>query len=271
LSFDVELQLLLEAIYVKYSYDFRSYARASLKRRILVALQRFRCSSVTQLQGLVMQDPQAFPQLLDFLTVQVSEMFRDPPFFQALRQRVVPILRTYPSLKVWVAGCSRGEEAYSLAILLKEEGLLKRTLIYATDINPAALREAESGVYDVARIPAFTEAHSKSGAKSSLSDYYTAGYGRAVFDASLRRHLVFSDHSLSTDAVFAEVQLITCRNVLIYFNRELQDRALGMFHEALSHKGFLGLGAKESIKFSAYHQGFQPLSESERLYRKASP
>lgn len=267
-SFDSELQLLLEAIYLKYSYDFRGYAKASLKRRILTALTRFRCSNVTQLQELVLHDPQSFPQLLDFLTVQVSEMFRDPSFFLMLRERVVPILRTYPSLKIWVAGCSRGEEAYSLAILLKEEGLLDRTLIYATDINPAALRAAESGVYDVARVSAFTEAHSKSGAKSSLSDYYTAGYGHAVFDASLRRHMVFSDHSLSTDAVFAEMQLITCRNVLIYFNRELQDRALGMFHEALSHKGFLGLGAKESVRFSSYDAAFQQLSGAERIYRK---
>ena len=168
----------------------------------------------------------------------------------------MPLLRTYPSLKVWVAGCSTGEEAYSLAILLREEGLLERTLIYATDINPQALQKAEAGVYDVDRIAGFTENHRKSGARSSLSDYYTAAYGRAVFDKSLKQHIVFSDHSLATDSVFAEVQLVSCRNVLIYFDRELQDRALGLFRDALCRKGFLGLGAKESLRFSPHADAF---------------
>jgi chemotaxis protein methyltransferase CheR len=266
--FDLELKLFLEAIYLKYQFDFRQYARASLKRRVTAALLRFRCTTVTQLQELVIHDPQAFPVLLDFLTVQVSEMFRDPAFFLALRENVLPVLRTYPSLKLWVAGCSQGEEAYSLAILLREEGLLERSLIYATDINVSALRSAESGIYDIGRVPLFTENHRRSGAKSSLSDYYTAGYGNVVLDSSLRRHIVFSDHSLATDAVFAEVQLITCRNVLIYFDRELQDRALGLFHEALAHKGFLGLGAKETVRFSGRAKNFQVFSEKDRVYRK---
>jgi chemotaxis protein methyltransferase CheR len=269
--FELELRLFLDAIYLKYDFDFRNYSRASLKRRVKAAMLRFDCATLTQLQELVIHDAQAFPVLLDFLTVQVSEMFRDPSFFRALREQVVPILRTYPSLKVWVAGCSNGEEAYSLAILLREEGLLERTLVYATDINPAALRAAESGVYDASRIASFTENHRLSGATGSLSDYYTAAYGRAVFDASLRRSIVFSDHSLATDAVFAEVQLVTCRNVLIYFDTALQNRALGLFHEALSHRGFLGLGAKESVRFSTHAADFQPFDERERIYRRVGP
>lgn len=268
--FELELKLLLDAIYLRYDYDFRNYALASLKRRLTAAMARFRCETLTQLQELVIHDAQAFPVLLDFLTVQVSEMFRDPAYFQALRAKVVPVLRTYPSLKLWVAGCSAGEEAYSLAILLREEGLLPRSLIYATDINVQALRSAEAGIYDVQRLPLFTENHRLSGAKTSLSDYYTAAYGKAVLDASLRQHIVFSDHSLATDAVFAEVQLVSCRNVLIYFDRNLQDRAFGLFHEALSHKGFLGIGAKETVRFSSFAKAFDVFSERDRIFRKAA-
>lgn len=267
-SFDLELRLFLEAVYLKYDFDFRSYALASLKRRLVSAMSRFGCTTLTQLQERVLHDEAAFAPLLDFLTVQVSEMFRDPPFFKALREKVVPMLRTYPSLKIWVAGCSQGEEAYSLAILLREEGLLERSIIYATDINVSALRSAESGVYDVGRIAGFTENHRLAGGKGSLSEHYTANYGRAVFDAALRKQIVFSDHSLATDAVFAEVQLITCRNVLIYFNRQLQDRALGLFHEALSHRGFLGLGSKETVRFSAHARSFELVDDRERVYRR---
>lgn len=266
--FELELKLFLEAIYLRYDYDFRHYAHASLKRRVTVAMTRLGCRSVTQLQERVIHDAAMFPVLLDFLTVQVSEMFRDPSYFLALREQVVPLLRTYPSLKLWVAGCSAGEEAYSLAILLREEGLLSRSLIYATDINAAALKRAESGVFEIDRLPAFTENHRGSGAKTSLSDYYTAAYGGALFDPSLRERIVFSDHSLATDAVFAEVQLVSCRNVLIYFDRTLQDRALGLFHEALSHKGFLGIGAKETVRFSSHAERFTELVAADRLYRK---
>lgn len=269
-NFELEMKLLLEAIYLRYDYDFRNYAKASLKRRLCAAMSRFNVETLTQLQELVIHDGQAFPQLLDYLTVQVSEMFRDPAYFLALRVRVVPLLRTYPSLKLWVAGCSAGEEAYSLAILLREEGLLERSLIYATDINVQALRAAEAGIYDVQRLAQFTENHRQAGAKTSLSDYYTAAYGKAVLDASLRRHIVFSDHSLATDAVFAEVQLVSCRNVLIYFDRALQDRALGLFHDALSHKGFLGIGSRETVRFSSFARSFDAFSERERIYRKAA-
>jgi chemotaxis protein methyltransferase CheR len=265
---DIELHLLIDAIYLKYHYDFRRYAIASLKRRLTAAMSRFNCETFSQLQNKVLHDPTMFPLLLDFLTVPVSEMFRDPSYYRSLREMVVPVLRTYPSLKIWVAGCSTGEEVYSLAILLREEGLLDRSLIYATDINPNVLQKATAGVYEVDRIAAFTEAHRRSGASTSLSDYYTAAYGRAVFDKSLREHIVFSDHSLATDSVFAEVQLVSCRNVLIYFNRDLQDRAVGLFRDALCRKGFLGIGSKESLRFSVHRDSFSELAANDRIYQK---
>jgi chemotaxis protein methyltransferase CheR len=267
-DFDIELRLLVEAIFLKYHYDFRRYACASLKRRLTTAMARFGCATLSQVQDRVLHDPTFFPTLLDYLTVQVSEMFRDPAYFLALREKVVPLLRTYPSLKIWIAGCSTGEEAWSLAILLREEGLLERTLIYATDINPRALEAAEAGVYAIERIAGFTENHRRSGATTSLSDYYTAAYDRAVFDKSLREQIVFSDHSLATDSVFAEVQLVSCRNVLIYFTSELQERALGLFRDALCHKGFLGIGSKESLQFSRAVESFDPFEPRERIYRR---
>jgi chemotaxis protein methyltransferase CheR len=269
-EFDIEFRLLIDAIYHMYHYDFRGYAPASLRRRLKTALQRFGCQTLSQLQDRVLHEPAVFAQLLDYLTVQVSEMFRDPSYFRALRESVVPLLRTYPSLKVWVAGCSAGEEAYSIAILLHEERLLEKTLIYATDINPQTLQKAEAGVYDVARIAGFTANHHASGGRSSLSDYYTAAYGRAVFNKSLKDHIVFSDHSLATDSVFAEVQLVSCRNVLIYFDRELQDRALGLFHESLCRHGFLGIGSKESLRFSSHAEAFESFVRAERIYQKRS-
>jgi chemotaxis protein methyltransferase CheR len=267
-TFDIELPLLLEAVYLKYHYDFRGYAPASLKRRLGSALQCFGCSSLSQLQDRLLREPTLFATLLDFLTVQVSDMFRDPAYFRALRDKVVPLLRTYPSLKVWVAGCSTGEEVYSMAILLKEEGLLERSLLYATDINAAALERAQAGIYDAVRIGGFTENHSRSGARSSLSDYYTAAYGKAMFDKSLKSNMVFADHSLSTDSAFSEVQLVSCRNVLIYFDRRLQDRALGLFRDSLCHKGFLGLGAQETLRFSAHSGAFSSFVADDKIFRK---
>jgi chemotaxis protein methyltransferase CheR len=269
-NFDIELRLLIDAIYLRYHYDFREYASASLKRRLRMALTRFHCATLSQLQDQVLREPERFSALLDYLTVPVSEMFRDPSYYRSLREKVVPLLRTYPSLKIWVAGCSTGEEVYSLAILLHEEGLLPRTLIYATDINPQTLQKAEAGVYEIERMAGFTENHRKSGARASLSEYYTAAYDRAVFNKWLKQQIVFSDHSLATDSVFAEVQLISCRNVLIYFNRILQDRAVGLFRDALVRKGFLGIGAKESLRFSAHSDGFTEIAREDRIYQKRS-
>jgi chemotaxis protein methyltransferase CheR len=267
-EFEIEFNLLIDAIYHMYHYDFRAYAPASLRRRLRAAMIRFDCHSLSQLQHRVVHDPATFPVLLDFLTVQVSEMFRDPGYFLALREQVAPLLRTYPSLKLWVAGCSAGEEAYSLAILLHEEGLLSKSIIYATDINPATLQKAVAGVYDLDRIAGFTANHHQSGARTSLSDYYTAAYGRAVFNKSLKDHIVFSDHSLATDSVFAEMQLVSCRNVLIYFDRSLQDRALGLFRESLCRQGFLGIGAKESLRFSSHAGAFMDFVPEQRIYQR---
>lgn len=265
---DIEIQLLLEALYQHYHYDFRHYTRASIKRRLIQARSKLGFASFSAMQAQVLHDPSILPALLNYLTVQVSEMFRDPSYFRAIRETVIPHLRTYPSLKVWVAGCSNGEELYSLSILFREEGLGDRTLFYATDINPNALRAAEAGIYPLDQIRTFTENHQNSGARSSLSDYYTADYGRAAFDKSLRSQVVFSDHSLVTDAVFAEMHLISCRNVLIYFDRELQDRALGLFRESLARKGFLGLGSKESLRFSAHAGSFADFVREEKIYRR---
>ncbi len=212
---DIEVKLLLEAIYSRYHYDFRDYGMASVRRRLVQALPALECTTLSGLQERIIHDPSAFPILLNYLTVQVSDMFRDPPFFMAFREHIVPMLRTYPSLKVWIAGCSAGEELYSFAIILREEGLLEKTILYATDINSDALRAAEAGVYSLERMKTFTENHRASGATTSLATYYTAKYGLAVFDRTLRKNAVFSDHSLATDSVFAEVQLVSCRNVLI--------------------------------------------------------
>jgi chemotaxis protein methyltransferase CheR len=265
---DIEVRLLLEAIYDRYHYDFRSYAMASMKRRLSQACDHLGTTTLSGLQERVLHHPESFTALLQYLTVQVSDMFRDPEFFRALREQVMPVLATYPSIKVWAAGCSTGEEAYSLAILLQEQGLLDRSIIYATDINSESLRAAASGVYDLARLRAFTENHRRSGGSSSLSDYYHAAGNSAIMDASLRRKITFSDHSLATDNVFSEVHLVTCRNVLIYFDTALQNRALNLFAEALVPRGFLGLGSKESLRFSEAAHLFTEQSVAERIYRK---
>ncbi len=265
---DIEIQLLLEAIYLRYHYDFRGYSPASLKRRLNAAKLQMGTDTLTALQDRALHDPLAFTQLLQFMTVGVSDMFRDPTFFKTLRERVVPELRTYPSIRIWIAGCSTGEELYSFAILLREEGLLDRTTLYATDINPEALRRAELGLYSLDRLQAFTENHRLSGSNCSLSEYYTAAYGSAAFARSLRKNVVFSDHSLATDSVFAEVQLVSCRNVLIYFDRTLQDRAVGLMKDSLCRRGFLGLGSKESLLFSSHASAFRDFAPSERWFQR---
>ncbi|MCW1883881.1 hypothetical protein OKA04_04025 [Luteolibacter flavescens] len=267
---EIELHLLLEAIYLRYHHDFRGYSVASLKRRLTQARQHFGCETFSQLQDRVLRDEGMVSRLLPYLTVQVSEMFRDPSYFRALREKVIPHLRTYPSLKVWIAGCSQGEELYSMVILFREEGLENRTIFYATDINSTALAAAEAGVYDLDRIALFTANHQKSGGKGSLSDHFTTGYGRAVIDKSLRQRVVFSDHSLASDAVFAEAHLVSCRNVLIYFTRPLQDRAVGLFQDSLVRRGFLGLGSKESLRFSEHAGDFEEFDRKERIYQRSA-
>jgi chemotaxis protein methyltransferase CheR len=266
---DLEIRLLLEAVYQTYHYDFRHYAPASLKRRLLQAMLRLECTSLSDLQGKILHDPAMFPRLLEYLTIQVSELFRDPEFFLAVRREVVPILATYPSLKIWIAGCSTGEEAYSFAILLAEEGLLERTLIYATDINDQSLSRAQAGLYSLDRLRQFTLNHRAAGGRGSLSDHYHAAHDTAVMGPELRRHITFADHSLATDTIFSEVQLVSCRNVLIYFDDQLRDRALGLFAEALCPRGFLCLGSKESLRFSGSAARFVEQCSAERVYRRA--
>ncbi len=267
---DIEMRLLLEALFLRYHYDFRNYSLGSIRRRLKQAREQLGFASFSAMQNQLLHDPDMLSHLLRFLTVQVSDMFRDPDYFRAIREQVVPHLRTYPSLKVWIAGCSSGEELYSMVILFREEGLEDRTLFYATDINQDALSAAEAGVFALDRVRSFTENHQRSGGRTSLSDYYQAAYGRVVFDKSLRRNVVFSDHSLATDAVFGELHLISCRNVLIYFDHALKNRVLGLFKESLIHKGFLGLGAKESVRFSDHAGTFADFVREEKIYQKVS-
>jgi chemotaxis protein methyltransferase CheR len=266
--FDIEVKLLLEAVYLRYQYDFRDYAVTSLRRRMRQAMAEFGCKRLSELQDRVLHEPPLFHKMLQYFTVQVSEMFRDPDYFLALREQVLPVLATYPSLKLWVAGCSRGEEFWSLAILLSECGLLDRSIVYATDINPQALRDAEAGVYPLERMAHFSRNYLAAGGSGSLSDYYVAAYGGARFDPALRKQAVFADHSLATDSVFSEVHLVSCRNVLIYFNRPLQDRAIGLFRGALVRQGFLGLGSKETLQFTAHDDGFDRFVDDQRIYRR---
>jgi chemotaxis protein methyltransferase CheR len=264
---DTELDALLEAVYQRYAYDFRQYARASMRRRVASALDAFGVPSVGDLQNAALGDATAFARLLSILTVPVSEFFRDPAYFRALRAHVLPTLATYPTPRMWIAGCSTGEEVYSLAILLDEHGLLSRTLIYATDINPQSLRTARAGVYALDRVAAFTRHYHAAGGTRELSAYYTAAYAGAVFDRRLVERVVFTDHCLATDSAFAEVQFVSCRNVLIYFTRDLQQRAVGLFRESLVRRGFLGLGSRESLGFSAHAEAFEVVDPGARLYR----
>jgi chemotaxis protein methyltransferase CheR len=268
---DIELDLLLEGVYRRYQHDFRHYARASLRRRIGAAMDRFDCRTVSQLQDRILHEPEVFSGMLQYFTVQVSEMFRDPSYFRSLRERVIPELRTYPSVKVWVAGCSTGEELWSLAILFHEESLLARTIFYATDINPGSLRTAARGLYPLDRMAAFSRNYLAAGGRGSLSDYYTAAYEGAILGSAFKSQVVFADHSLATDSVFSEVNLVSCRNVLIYFDRTLRDRAVGLFREALVHRGFLGIGMKESLGSSAHAAAFAEHVPADRIYLKVAP
>ena len=265
---DLEIAELFEVIYTKYKYDFRDYSFASMGRRVTQALMGLDLVSVAELKSRILVDPSCFTDLLQFLTIPVSEMFRDPSYYRSFRDNVVPVLRTYPSLKIWIAGCSTGEEVYSFAILLKEAGLLERTIIYATDINEVSLKKAQAGIFKIKDMQKYTSNYQKSGGEKEFSSYYTADSESAVFDSSLRKNITFNDHSLATDHVFSEVQFISCRNVLIYFRRNLQERAIGLFHEALSRKGFLGLGPKETVGLTKYSSGFEPVTMKDRLYQK---
>lgn len=267
---NIEIQLLLQAIYLKYGYDFRNYAKASIKRRIQHRLTKSSMANISAMQHKLLYDVAFFNTLLLDLSINVTEMFRDPNFYLALRKSVLPALKHFPYLKIWHAGCSTGEEVYSMAILLKEEGLYERTQIYATDMNEVVLKKAKDGIFAIDQLKHYTENYQKAGGKESFSDYYVAHYDHVVMDKSLKEHVLFSDHNLATDGVFGEMNLIVCRNVLIYFNRELQNRVLGLFLESLADKGFLCLGSKESVRFSEQTDSFDDVVKDEKIYQKKS-
>jgi chemotaxis protein methyltransferase CheR len=265
---NIELQLLLQAIYLKYGYDFRNYAKASIKRRVQHRLIKEGLSSISAMQHELLYDVSFFERLLLDLSINVTEMFRDPGFYLAIRKHVLPELKTYPFLKIWHAGCSSGEEVYSMAILLKEEGLYERTQIYATDMNEVVLKQAKDGIFNISRLKQYTANYQKAGGQESFSDYYTAHYDHVVMEKSLKENILFSDHNLATDGVFGEMNLIMCRNVLIYFNRDLQSRAVSLFYDSLCTDGFLCLGSKESIRFSQYSDQFEDVVREEKIYRR---
>jgi len=264
----VEIELLLEGIFRHYGFDFRSYAYASIRRRLWKRIDAEHLSSVSELQALVLHDTSAMERLLLDLSISVTAMFRDPGFYQVFRTDVIPLLRTYPFIRIWHAGCSTGEEVYSTAIVLEEEGLLDRTRIYATDVNDAVLQQARSGIFPLNRMQEYTENYIKAGGKRSFSEYYTAKYDGALFSPALTRNTVFSQHNLVTDQSFSEFTVIFCRNVLIYFDRNLQNRVHALFYESLVMFGILALGSKESLRFSEYESCFEKLNTREKLYRK---
>ena len=264
----LEIELLLEGIFRQYGFDFRSYAYASIRRRLWRRIQLEGLETVSALQDRVLHEPSMMEHLLLDLSINVTAMFRDPTFYLAFRQKVVPVLRTYPFFRIWHAGCSTGEEVYSMAILLEEEGLYDRARIYATDINEVVVHRARAGIFPLDRMQEYTENYIRAGGTRSFSEYYVAKYDGALFSPSLQRNVVFSQHNLVTDRSFTEFNVILCRNVLIYFDRELQARVHGLFYESLVHLGILCLGSKESLRLSEYESSYEELSGAERIYRK---
>ena len=265
---DIEVELLLDGVRRARGFDFRDYARTSLRRRIANQLEAEGVPTVTALLERVLHDPDAMNRFIEGVSVNVSAMFRDPGFFRALRTHVVPLLRTYPFVRVWQAGCSMGEEVYSLAILLEEEGLLDRCRLYATDISDAILDKARAGIFPLDLMQKYTQNYLQAGGRHAFSEYYTAGYEHALFRPSLRDQVVFAQHNLVTDGAFNEFNLVLCRNVMIYFNRTLQERVHRLLHDSLGQLGILGLGAKETLALSPMADAYQELDGAHRLYRR---
>lgn len=265
---DVEVALLLEGVYRHYGYDFRDYALPSIRRRVRQAVEDEGVATVSGLQEKVLHDPRCLQRLVIALSVNVTSMFRDPSFYKALRERVVPLLRTYPKVRVWHAGCSTGEEVYSLAIILEEEGLYERCHIYATDMNESVLARAAAGEVPLATMRENTANYIRSGGRHPFAAFYTTVEDRAVLRPSLRRNVVFAQHNLVTDRSFNEFNLVLCRNVLIYFNPDLQDRVHRLLYQSLARFGFLALGAKETVQFSPHESAYRDLGE--RIYRKVA-
>ena len=264
----IEIELLLEGVFRHYGFDFRSYAYASIRRRLWKRIEEEGLSSVSALQERVLHEPPMMEKLLLDLSINVTAMYRDPGFYQAFREHVVPLLRTYPFIRIWHAGCSTGEEVYSMAILLREEGLYDRARIYATDINEVVLQRAKAGIFPLERMQEYTDNYMRAGGKRSFSEYYTAKYGGALFDQSLTKNVVFSQHNLVTDRSFSEFNVILCRNVLIYFDKTLQAKVHGLFYDSLSMFGVLVLGSKETLRLMSHEDCYQQIAPPEKIFRK---
>ena len=264
----IEIELLLEGIFRHYGFDFRSYAYASIRRRLWKRIEEEGLSNVSALQERVLHEPALMEKLLLDLSINVTAMFRDPSFYVTFREHVVPLLRTYPFIRIWHAGCSTGEEVYSMAMLLREEGLYDRSRIYATDINEVVLARAKAGIFPLERMQEYTENYMRAGGKRSFSEYYTAKYGGALFDQSLTKNVVFSQHNLVTDRSFSEFNVILCRNVLIYFDKTLQSKVHSLFYDSLAMFGMLVLGSKETLRFMAHEECYEQMAPPEKIFRK---
>lgn len=267
---DIEIKLLLEGIFRYYGFDFRNYAPASIKRRIWNTIRAEKLTSISGLQEKVLHDRACMDRFILNISVNVTAMFRDPNFFLALRNKIVPLLRTYPFIRIWHAGCSTGEEVYSMAILLQEEGLYHRCRLYATDMNEMVLKQAATGIFPLRLMQEYTQNYLKAGGKQSFSEYYTAGYDSAIFSSSLKENIIFSQHNLAIDSSFNEFNVILCRNVLIYFNKLLQQQVYKLLYDSLVMFGVLGLGYQESLKFTPYEKHYEQLDITEKLYRRIS-
>jgi len=268
---EVEITLLLEALHLRYGYDFRSYARETVVRRIDQCCTDLGFANISELIGRLLRDQSVFYRVIGYFSVNVTALFRDPPFYTALRNRVLPLLRTWPHFKVWDAGCATGEELYSLAILLVEGGLATRARIYATDISAAALETARAGIYPLETLGEGSRNYFASDGQYSLSNYFLANREAGIMDSRLRQNITFARHNLAMDASFGEMQMIVCRNVLIYFNRDLQEKVLEMFWESLDNGGYLCLGSHESIAFTPVEKRFEVVDAQARIYRKRVP
>jgi chemotaxis protein methyltransferase CheR len=265
---NIELKLLSEAIYLRYGYDFKDYTKSHLKRRVLRRVKLDNLENITQLTERLLYDRNALEQVLLDLSINVTEMFRFPQFFKDLRENVIPILKTYPSVNIWHAGCSTGEEVISMAILLKEEGLLNRVNIYATDINKKVLEIAREGIYPIEEVKKWTKNYQNTGGKKSFSDYYVAKYDHAIFDQDLLKNVTFLEHNLVIDKTFIDANLIICRNVLIYFNKKLQNQVLELFEESLVPGGVVGIGSKENLRFTSVNENFESITTASKIYKK---
>lgn len=263
----IAISLFLEALYQRHGYDFRQYARASIKRRVQSLATANGCANISELIPRILHDEAFLEETLAHLSVPVTEMFRDPSVFKTIREQVIPYLSSYHRLQIWQAGCATGEEVYSLAILLEEEGLLPRSQIYATDINDMALHQAEDGIFPIARVAEYERNYIRSGGKGQLSDYYVSNADFFRINQRLRKRIVFAHHNLVSDGVFCEVQLILCRNVLIYFDTHLQNRVLHLFHSSLARHGFLCLGTRESLRAVESANLFSVMDQNNMIFR----